>query len=580
MSSSFRKDKSDITGSLSSLMGAANAMPEGGKPKQGEQTGPQNVGTPAMGQVGIQAALYQTAGGGPLAAPNSGLGGVFPGGFPGLGIDVNGLGMLGWNGGNFVQPRRGSYATYRIMGLDATNTLLRILTYSPIIASQWTVQAAEGLEVDETGTKFTFDKSTGRVTKVPKSAIDFLSQTIIAQRPGIIRESVRIKEFGWRPFERVYKITSGGPNQGKFYQLEKLKPILPEFATILHDEYGNFGGLATNATPDGYGGSNLAPNKAWICSHDVEAGNMYGLSAYEPGYDPYVSTIRTGMKQLLLMSKLSGVLPTLYYRPGSTPVPTPNGTPAGGGAQMADNFNIAKQIVSVVFAGGAAIVPTTEYTDSDLQQNPELAGLAPWKLEIVDAGSYSPAMDGMIREREYQDKLKCRAWGWPERAVLEAQNSGSRADSTTHTQSASLMLENLDDDIANQVSQGQPMYGVPGVIDELLRLNWGEGTQGSIVIRPAPLSDPKIQLYTTIITTLLANPKIAPVLVQAMDLQDMLGHLDIKTPEDFKEKLPELLKELQQQAMQPASPGKTPITPTARMNGVANSNGNGNNDDN
>lgn len=569
MSSSFRKSSTDATGTIAGLFGST-ALPDGGKPKAGESTGPQNVGVGAGAPMGIQAALYQQAGGGPLGAP--GVGGVFPGGLPGIGIDMNGWGMVGWNGGNFVQPRRGTYATYRIMGMDPTYALLRNLTYNPIIASQWSVQPAEGIEIDETGKTFTFDKISGKVTKVPKWAVEFISGTILPQRQGIIREALRYREFGFRPFERVYEMAAGMPGGGKFYNLAKLKPLLPEFVTILNDEHGNFGGMTTGGGSSlaSTGGNAMAPNKSWICSHDVEAGNLYGLSVYEMGYEPWIDIQRTRIKQLMLMGKLSGVLPTLYYRPGMTPI---NG-------KLTDNYEIAKQIVAVAFAGGAACVPTTEYSDTDLQQNPELAALAPWKLEIVNAGSYAPAMDGMIRERQYQNTLQCMALGWPSRSVLEAQQAGSRADSETHTQSASLLLENLDDDIASQVSCGQPMYGVPGVVDELLRLNFGDGTEGSIIVKPAPLSDPKVALYTDIIKTLLGNPKIAPIITQGFDLVDMLSHLDIKTPEDFKERLPELLKELQEQAMQPAPApgGKTPITPTGRMGGggnLLNANGNG-----
>ena len=557
-----RKSRGDTIGSMAGIDGGA-AMPEGGKPKAGETTGPQNVGIGNANSAGIGTALYQNAGGGPLAGPGGigNLGGVFPGGFGGIGIDMNGWGMVGWGGGNFIQPRRGTYGTYRIMGMDPTFALVRTLTYSPIIASQWTVQAADGIEVDETGKTFTTDPTSGRVTKVPKWAIDFISQTILPQRSAIIREALRYVEFGFRPFERVYELSGGAPGGGKFYTLKKLKPILPEYAGILHDDYGNFGGLTTSTlggiNTGGTNEGNLAPNKSWICSHEVEAGNLYGLSVYEAGYEPWMDIQRTRMKQLLLMSKISGILPTLYYRPGKTLINN----------VMCDNYDVAKQIIATAVAGGGMCVPTTEYSDSDLQENPDLSKSVAWRLDFMDAGSYAPAMTGMIGEREYQNKLQVRAWGWPERAVLEAQSSGSRADSMTHSQSASLLLENLDDDIAAQVSQGQPMYGVPGVIDELLRLNCGDGTEGSIILRPAPLADPKVDLYGEIIQTLLKNPAIAPILAQAFDLPDMLDHLDISTAEDFREKLPELLKEMQQAAMKPpaGAAGKPGAKPTGRM---------------
>lgn len=564
-----KKSRGDTIGSMAGIDGGA-AMPEGGKPKAGETTGPQNVGIGNANAAGIPALLYQNAGGGPLAGPGGNLGGVFPGGIGGIGIDMNGWGMVGWGGGNFIQPRRGSYGTYRIMGMDPTFTLLRTLTYSPIIASQWSVGPADGITIDETGKTFTRDKTSGQIVKVPKWAVDFISRTVLPQRAEIIRECLLYREFGFRPFERVYEITGGAPGGGKFYTLKKLKPILPEYAGILHDDYGNFGGLTTSSlggiNTGGSNAGNLAPNKSWICSSSVEAGNLYGLSVYEAGYEPWMDIQRTRTKQLMLMSKISGILPTLYYRPGKTLVNN----------VLCDNYDVAKQIIATAVAGGGMCVPTTEYSDSDLQENPDLARAVAWRLEFMDAGSYAPAMDGMIREREYQNKLQSRAWGWPERAVLEAKSSGSRADSVTHTESASLLLENIDDDIAAQISQGQPMYGVPGVIDELLRLNFGDGTEGSIVIRPAPLVDSKVDLYGQILEWCFQNQKLAPIMAQGVDLPSILDHLDIKTPDDFAEKLPDLLKELQEQASQPP-PNSAPKPDGGRMSvgSVPGVNGNG-----
>lgn len=521
----------------------------GGKPKPGETSGPQNVSGPAGWGASIPANLYQNAGGGPLAAQ---YGGVLPGSVPGLTLDIGGTFWGVGATGTFTQPRKGSYATYRMMGLDPTFRLIRTLIWSPILSSTWTVQAAEGIEVDETGKKFTFDPTSGRVTKVPQSAIDFIKDQIIPLRMSLLRECLRYLEFGWRPFERVYELGNGGPNGGRMFTLPKVKPLLPEFAQILHDGHGNFGGLTCGGLNSGMvptGEGRLPPNKSWIVTNDGEAGNLYGLSRYEPGFDAWCDTQVIRRDQYLLRGKLSGVMPTLYYRPGNTKID----------GQDVDNFQVAKQIIAVVMAGGGMLVPTTEYSDTDLQANPELAAIAPWKLVIEDAGSYAPAMAGMIADQEYRDKLKVRAWGWPERAVLEAQASGSRADSESHTASAMQDIENIDDDIAAQVSQGSPLYDVPGLVDELLRLNWGDGTQGAIILKPAPLVDDKLETYQALISAVFASPAIAPFLVQVPDWYDIFQHMDVKCVDDVKEKLPALLAACQAAAVakaQPKPPGQ------------------------
>lgn len=567
-------NSSDIAGSIYG-MAEDFAIKQGGKPPAGEAVGAQNVGTGNLASPGIPAMLYQNAGGGIGGGAGNGLGGLLPGAIPGLGFGIGGS-FWGFGGGTFVQPRKGTYAAYRMMSTDPTLRLIRSLIWSPIIASQWTIQAAEGIEVS-TGQKFVFDPITGRCKQVPQTAIDFIRDQMFPLRSMIVREALRGLEFGWRPFERVYKIGRGGPNEGRFYQLEKCKGLLPEFCNILHDGFGNFGGLTVNAATSVAAGG-LAPNKSWIYTYDGEAGNLYGLSRHEAAYDAWVDTQQTRVRQYMLMCKLSGVLPTLYYRPGNTLI---NG-------QLTDNFVIAKQIVAVAYAGGAAVVPTTEYTDSDLQANPELAKIAPWRLEIVNAGSYSPAMDGMIKEREYQDKLKIRGWGWPERAAIEASHGGlGSGDAGDHTDSATLDLEAVDSDIAAQCSQGQPAYSVPGVVDELLRLNYGDGTQGSIIINPSPLSDPKVAMYQKFVDTVFANPSLAPIFAQIPDWESIFQHLDVKCAEDIHEKMPSLIDTANQQAQAKAvvpqkgglNPDGDPIQPELgpqvkpRITGLSGSNG-------
>lgn len=536
-----------ISDGINSMFGGEARAKKAGKPTAGEVSGPQGAGFgPNSLPIGGTPFIRQQVAGA-TAGAGLALDGMLNAAYPGLGVEAFGT-FWGWGSGGLVQPRKGSYATYRLMSLDPTINLVIRLIKAPILASQWTVDAAEG--------------------KKPKQAwIDFVKDQILPQRLAILREGLRYLEFGWRPFERVYKIGRGGPGEGRFYELDKVKPLLPEFSAILHDQHGSFAGL----TIAGLDQSRLDPDKAWIVSNDAEAGNLYGLSRHEAAFDPWLDSQYTRLRKALLAGLVAGRHPVIYYKPGKTPMS--GGSITENGIEYADNFDVAKQMLSSLFAGKGAVLPTVEYSDSELMANPKLAEITQWRVDWLDAGNYAPAMDGFIHENEYQDKLKCRGWGMPERAALEATSSGSRADSEQHSDNAGLDIELIDDDLASQVSIGLPSHGVPGLVDELLALNFGEETRGTVVVKPAPLSDPKVALYSQLIETVFANPALAPSFAEVTDWEAVFEHMDLDATKDIGTRLKQLLGDASKKANQIPP---LPMKPGGPMNKGQNGNGKAN----
>jgi hypothetical protein len=409
--------------------------------------------------------------------------------------------------------------------------------------------------------------------KNPQQAwLDFISEQILPQRLTILRHSLPgALQMGWQGFERVYDIQRGGPQGRPLYTLKKLKPLLHEITQILVDRQGNYAGLLA----EGELGV-LLPNKSWIVSNEVEAGNLYGMSRHEGSFDPWIDSQYSRVRRAMLAMKLSGIVPVIKYRPGKSPAVGGKLLMDDGQTPAMDNEEIAVKILNSLFGGKGVVVPTTEYTDEALQSNPKLAESTSWSIEFMDAGNYSTAMAGMIAESEYTDKNKVRGWRWPERAVLEATTAGSRADSQSHTSSISLDLELLDNDQADQITQGQPTHNVPGVVDELLALNFGEQARGTVKIVPAPLSDPKVELYTKMIEAVMANSTLAPVFAKVADWGDIYAHMDIKIAGegDLTKEIPSLIDEAVKAA---AEAKKPPIKPGGTEQGSSGGqNGNGN----
>lgn len=505
------------------IFGGAPVKP--GKPKTGEVGGLTSF-VPLPGAVAIPGTfggsfLGGGVGFGGLGQGVGGLTGMLGTAFPGLNIGFYG-GLCSTGVGTGWGSPAQIYQVYRMMSLFPMFRLIRTACITPIITSQWTIKAAEGIDVAQAGDEFKIDQITGRVKAAPQFAIDDISAQLLPLRRDLVTEGTRYCEFGMRPFQRVYDLRKMGKDGSRRYVLQKMKPILPDVSQILVDYQGNFSGLQTSVS------GSMSPDKCWIATWDGEAGNLYGLARHAAAKQAWIAWNYAQIRAAMLQSKLSGNLVIVYYRPGQTPITfDANNQPL----KYANNGDIAKQISATLFCGEAVAVPTTEYDDSQLQSNPELAKLAPWKIEVVDAGSYAPAIDGIIREREYLEKQFIRAWGWPERALIEGQH-GTKAEAGVHEDMGSADRELIDDDFANQVSQGQRNYNVPGIIDELLRLNYGEETIGSIVCKPAPLVDDKVQVYTTLFQALIEaaakDPDLGTILAE-IDWGDVVGHLDIAT---------------------------------------------------
>jgi hypothetical protein len=552
-----------IADGLSYFDGSAPIRPEE-KPRIGEKSGPQLTQTAGQnyGSAGYGVGPY---GGNQLAGMSfSAMGGSVAGlagtAYPGIPISMCGAWFCGGlsPGGNLVLPTRGNQALYRIMSLHPTLNLIYSIITGPIAASQWTVKASAGVSLSDDD-EFHFDDATGSMKAVPQSAIDFISSQLLPKRHFLIRECLRYLASGWRPFEKVW--LKEKRQNGWVYLLDKLKPLLPDTTYILGDSARNYAGL------QGANSALLAPSESLVLSNNSECGNLHGFSRHESAYDTWLDSNITRLRKAILAAKISGNLPIMYYRPGRTPI---KGATDADGRQ--DNGVIADMIMRRLFAGEGVSVPTTEYEDIDLQSNPELAKLAPWKIDIVDSGSYTPAIDGLIRESQYQDTLLIRSWGWPERAVIEGTH-GTKAEASVHTDTAELDRELIDDDIAEQISHGHHDYNVPGVVDDLLWLNYGEEARGSITLKPAPLVDEKVAVYTDLLKTAMGNPELAPIFASIPDWEDVFSHLDIASAADFKGKINDVVAEgLEAQKQQKAAADKQTATNAQKAVGAASRN--------
>jgi hypothetical protein len=133
-----------------------------------------------------------------------------------------------------------------------------------------------------------------------------------------------------------------------------------------------------------------------------------------------------------------------------------------------------------------------------------------WDFEMMDTGKTKPEFNARMA---YYDKLKVRAMGFPERAILEAESAGSRADSVTAAGFAIQNLELLHKLCSNEISRQ--------LINKILLLNFGPEAVDTVRMVPGKISQEHKTMLTELAGEILkARPDI-------VDINSLMDELDI-----------------------------------------------------
>lgn len=376
----------------------------------------------------------------------------------------------------------GWYKKAREMRLDPTVALARQLAIAPVLAAEWSFDTKEN---------------------VPPGAADFISENLKPMRLHILRNTLLgWIDFGWQPFEKVFAFDDVTGN----YCLKKLKPLLQDITSILIEpEHGNFIGLEQEDDD-----VRIDVEYALLLSCDVEGTDWYGNAIMRNAERPYDSWNEIGRAATRYDARIAGSHWVVYYPVGSTP--QANGT-------RIDNYDLARQILSALESSGRVAIPRA--TDEML----EAAGLAgensSWKIELIsDRGAGATAF---IERMKYLDSLKVRAFGLPERSVLEGQ-FGTKAEAGEHGDFAILNMQLRH----NQVCEALNWY----VVNQLLRVNYGKEFEGTVYITPAPLADSSIAFLRTLYQTLLASPEGFANEIMNLDLESLKERIGVPILKD------------------------------------------------
>jgi hypothetical protein len=354
------------------------------------------------------------------------------------------------------------YKTYREMRSDPTIALARFLSVAPLVVSGWSYEAKDW---------------------APEGAKEFVSEQMERVRMRLLKAVFEgYIDYGWSPFEIVW-----GVDDDLMQVIQEFKPLLQDYTTILVDEKtGRMLGLRQDllgTNVDLYAGE-------YLCiALDVEGTYWYG--------DPLMENVREIDKKWEVIEdaasrydkKVAGSHWVVHY---------PMGTSLVDGEEI-DNFIVAKKILASLQSSGAVTVPTKLKPESD-----DVDGENAWKIELLsDSGN---ARAAFVDRQKYLDALKVRAFGLPERSVLEGE-FGTKAEAEAHGNFAIVNMEMRAQLVVEDINRK--------AVNFILTNNYGPYARDSVVIVANPIKDASLaflrDLYKTMLTGDMGASEIATI---------------------------------------------------------------------
>lgn len=375
-----------------------------------------------------------------------------------------------------------SYACIRRLREDPTVKLAKWAVLAPMIHTPWVYEYNIG-------------------AKPTKKMLRFVEDNFKPIRDFFLAQAVfGTLDFGWQPFELVYK-----PEEGKIY-LDKLKALLQDFTDIL--VYMNTGAFAgfTNRGFDISEEIEIREEYACNTNFEVEGTDWYGVSTYKSirGTIDNWNDVNTSANRY--DRKVAGATWVVYYPVGTTPY---NGV-------STSNDVIARALLASLESSGNVAIPDEIQDWADDTIDHEAKGK--WRIEILEADSSTSA--SFIDRMKYLDSLKMRAFGLPERAILEGSH-GTKAESIVHSDIALSIVDTKHRLLCSQLNLQ--------VLPHLMNFNFGKKYKWSICVKPAPLVDTQFATVKDIYRLILSNGDALVEEVKNIDLKSMRDELGIPT---------------------------------------------------
>lgn len=362
----------------------------------------------------------------------------------------------------------GTYATYRTMRGHPTIALARAMLFSSILAGQ------RGVEADE---------------KAPPEWTDLVRTAIVPLVDKYVADALFAVDYGWQPFEIVWK------SEGGFLVPAKFKPLLVDLSQALIDPAGQPVGVR-NANID------LLRFKGWIVNHDQEADDPYGRSRLENVRKDWARSELLDDEAMRTAKKIAGVIAIIRHPPGGYK------DAANNNKYISYQANAATAL-RALSTGVGITLETLGFEPDDLRNNPDLAKVSLTDVDFYDAGAISTSLSGFSDRQRYYDSRMFRGMYRPERSGMEGQ-MGTKAEAEAHGDIGLKDSEQLHSRIINTLNKGP--------LDDMLELNFGAAARGKVFLKAAPLVDPTAGADNLLLQAIYANPALFEQLIVQIDV--------------------------------------------------------------
>ena len=389
-------------------------------------------------------------------------------------------GLVSYDGVLSKTSTHGRYSTFREMRNDPTIALARQLVIAPILAGDWSLEREDGVE-DE--------------------IVDFIDTQIMPSRLHIMSTGLLgCIDFGWQGYEKIFQLDG----QGRIC-LKKLKPLMQDFTEILIDaNTGAYAGLKQeNPSP-----IILGLQDTLLFNIQVEGTYWYGTPVLEAVRDPYEKWDQVENAAAKFDKKVAGSHWVIHYPPGTSEVD----------GVATDNFEVAQKLITSLESSGALAVPRAveEFIDTLGDNSPNA-----WKIELMAPTGISSTV--LTERQKYLDALKVRAFGVPERAVLEGQY-GTKAEAEAHADFAIMSMEIRHRQMVQIINWH--------LINQLLRLNFGKEYENKVYLEPAPIVDLALQFLRDVYKQILTSPDGFLLELDTLDMESLKDRLALPIKAD------------------------------------------------
>ena len=351
-------------------------------------------------------------------------------------------------------PRR-----MRKMRRDPTIKLVRLACVAPAMMTTWAVESDSDVP----------DEVTKQVEEDFKHHRSHLIQTGLN---GMI-------DWGWQGYEKLFELYKGR------IRFKRFKPLLQDMTEITIFKSGEFSGFVQ--------GKNCIAREARVdldCAllfnTNVEGTNHDGEADMRSAEEAYLDKRLVNQAATRYDQKIAGAHWIVHYPLGKSP----------RGDTMVDNYEIAMEILSALESSGRMAIPRKLSGQINGLNSKTARDYDAWEIELKSAnGSQVPFNERMM----YLDNLLVRAFGFPERAILQGQ-FGTKAEAGEHGTFAIVNVQLRHEILVQQLNWH--------AVNQYITLNYGQNTyQNKVRIAPAPLADFQKTMLKELYTAILKDPR-------------------------------------------------------------------------